>query len=119
MAISSYGQEKIEDLLKNPDIIRNRLKLKAAVENSRVFLDIVAQYGCFGAYLRSFTGDIPLREHDRTVNAWSDAISADLRKRGMRFVGSTIIYAYLQAIGMIDSHEPGCDLFRGEGSDRP
>ncbi len=110
--ISRYDDQKIAGLMENKGIVRNRLKLKAAVRNSTVFLQIKREYGSFYRYLCTFTGGERRFEVGRTTNAWSDALSKDLYRRGMRFVGSTIVYAYLQAVGMIDSHEPGCFLFR-------
>ena len=109
--ISRYGEEKVAALLADPGIVRNRLKINAAIRNSGIFLEIVKEYGSFYRYLCAFTGGEILIEHDRTTNAWSDAISKDLYRRGMRFVGSTIIYAYLQAVGIINAHEPGCGLY--------
>ena len=110
--ISRYDDEKIKALLQDPGIVRNRLKLRAVIRNCGIFLQIVEEYGSFWRYLQSFTGGEPVTELGATTNPWSDAISADLYRRGMRFVGSTIIYAYLQAIGMIRSHEPTCDLYQ-------
>ena len=109
--ISAYAEEKLEALLSDPGIVRNRRKVRAAVENAEIFLQIVKAYGSFRQYLLSFAGDRILVEEHQVTNALSDAISADLKKRGMKFVGSTIIYAYLQAIGLIDSHEEGCFLY--------
>ena len=106
--ISRYDETRVEQLLRDPGIVRNRLKIHAAVRNCDIFLRIVGEYGSFYRYLCGFTGGSVLVEWDRTTNPWSDAISKDLYRRGMRFVGSTIIYAYLQAIGVINSHEPGC-----------
>ena len=111
--VCGYGEEKVSRLLQDPGIIRNRLKVRAAVRNAAVFKEIRAEFGSFDAYLTAFTGGNILIEHDKTTNALSDRISCDLHRRGMRFVGSTIIYAYLQAIGAINSHEPGCDLYPG------
>lgn len=108
--VCGYGEEKMEALRQNPDIIRNRLKIQAAVGNARVFRRIVEEYGSFAAYLSQFTGNEILYENDRVSSPLSDAISADLKKRGMKFVGTTIIYSYLQAVGMIYSHEDGCYL---------
>lgn len=110
--VCGYGEEKMEALRQNPDIIRNRLKIQAAVGNARVFRHIVEEYGSFAAYLSQFTGNEILYENDRVSSPLSDAISADLKKRGMKFVGTTIIYSYLQAVGMIYSHEDGCCLCR-------
>lgn len=110
--VCGYGEEKIEALRQNPDIIRNRLKIQAAVGNARVFRRIVEEYGSFAAYLSRFTGNQILYENDKVSSPLSDVISADLKKRGMKFVGTTIIYSYLQAVGMIYSHEDGCYLCR-------
>ena len=107
-----YDDEKIETLLQNKDIIRNRLKIKASINNSKIFASIVEEYGSFYNYLKTFAGEGILYETGKTTNALSDAISNDLQKRGMRFVGSTIIYSYLQAIGIIYSHEAECYLHK-------
>ena len=108
--IAAYGEEKIAALMQDAGIIRNRLKIRAAVRNAAVFRSIREEFGSFDAYLASFTGGRVIREHDRTTSGLSDRISRDLHRRGLRFVGSTIIYAYLQSIGVINSHEPGCWL---------
>ena len=110
--VSLYGAEKIEALMQNKGIIRNRRKIEASVRNSRIFREIQAQFGSFGAYLRRFSGDGTVFEVGKTTNALSDALSADLKNRGMRFVGSTIVYSYLQAIGIIYSHEENCYLYQ-------
>lgn len=111
--VAAYGEDKVTALLNNPGIIRNRLKVHAAIRNAAVFRDIRAEYGSFDTYLARFTGGETTVEHDKTANDLSDRISRDLHRRGMRFVGSTIIYAYLQAIGVINSHGPECDLYPG------
>ena len=110
--ISRYGEEKISSLLSDSAIIRNARKIRAAVANAKIFLNIQVEFGSFYAYIRTYTGNTVLYETDRTTSPLSDALSADLTKRGMRFVGSTIIYSYLQAIGIIYSHENSCFLFR-------
>lgn len=112
--VAAYNEDKVAELLANPGIIRNKLKIRAAIRNAAIFRDIRAEFGAFDAYLTVFTGGKIIVEHDKTTSELSDRISRDLHKRGMRFVGSTIIYAYLQAIGAINSHEPGCDLYIGE-----
>ena len=111
--VCNYDSKKIEELLNDEGIIRNRLKIQASIKNANVFKSIVKEYGNFYSYLCSFSGKDILYENDKTTNSLSDAISKDLYKRGMRFVGSTIIYSYLQAIGMIFSHENNCFL-KGE-----
>lgn len=108
--VAGYGEEKLEALAQNPGIVRNRRKIAAAVTNARAFLDIQAQFGSFDRYLWQWTDGKVVRETGLATSPLSDAISKDLQKRGMKFVGSTIIYAYLQAVGVIDSHEPGCFL---------
>ena len=108
--VCAYDEAKIAELRDNPGIIRNKLKINASINNSRIFQDIVNEYGSFYAYLKNFTPDHIIYENDKTTNELSDAISKDLQKRGMKFVGSTIIYSYLQAIGIIDSHEDDCFL---------
>lgn len=110
--IASYGPEKTADLLNNRAIVRNRRKIQAAVANARVFLDIQAEWGSFSAYIWHFTGGAVLYETDKTRSDLSDLVSADLKRRGMTFIGTTIVYSYLQAIGLIYSHEPGCFLYR-------
>jgi len=103
-----YDEAKEEELQNNADIIRNKRKIGASIRNSRIFRAVVNEYGSFRQYLETFTHGETLYENDKTTNALSDAISKDLKKRGMTFVGSTIIYSYLQAIGVIYSHEEGC-----------
>ncbi len=111
--ISGYGEEKLAELLQNPGIIRNRLKIHGAVQNAKVFLKIQQEYGSFSRYIWGFSGGSVIRNEDgiaRTTSELSDAVSRDLKKRGMKFVGSTTIYSYLQAIGVIDDHEPDCEF---------
>ena len=112
--VCAFDDEKINGLLNDKGIIRNKLKINASINNSRIFRTIVDEYGTFYDYLKSFAGDKIIYETDKTTNDLSDAISNDLKKRGMKFVGSTIIYSYLQAIGMIYSHDKGCYLYRDE-----
>lgn len=109
-AVAGYEAEKLEALAQDPGIVRNRRKIAAAVTNARAFLDIQAQFGSFDRYLWQWTDGKVVRETGLATSPLSDAISKDLQTRGMKFVGSTIIYAYLQAVGIIDSHEPGCFL---------
>lgn len=110
--ICAYDDNKINELLKNKDIVRNKLKIKTSIENSRIFKSIVNEYGTFHNYLKRFTNDTIIYETDKTTNDLSDKISKDLQKRGMKFVGSTIIYSYLQAIGVIYSHDKDCYLYK-------
>jgi len=110
--VCAYGEDKIAQLCADPAIIRNKRKIEASIRNSRVFKDIVAELGSFYAYLVQFTGDGVICEAGKTTSEVSDAISRDLRRRGMTFVGSTVIYSYLQAIGLIDAHEKDCYLYK-------
>lgn len=113
-AVSRYDDAKCEALLQDPAIIRNRRKVYAAVKNAQVFLKITAQYGSFDAYIWHFTDGKALREPYtlRTTSPLSDTISRDLKKHGMSFVGSTIIYSYLQAIGVLYAHGEECEKYR-------
>ncbi len=112
--IADYGDDKIAELQKNKYIIRNKLKIRAAVNNAKIFLEIQKEYGSFREYLKGFTREQQIIEVDKTTSPLSDALSADLKKRGMKFVGSTIIYSYLQAIGVIYSHEKICFMYKGK-----
>ena len=105
-----YDDVKIEELCNNKNIIRNKLKIKASVENAKIFMDIEKEYGSFKNYLLGYFRKYPVKEVGKTTSSISDELSKDLYKRGMRFVGSTIIYSYLQAIGLINSHEENCDV---------
>lgn len=109
--IVKYDENKINELLNNKDIIRNKLKIKAAINNSKIFKQIKKEYGTFYNYLTQYIEE-PIYEIDKTTNKISDEISADLYKRGMGFVGSTIIYSYLQAVGLINSHEKECFMYK-------
>lgn len=109
--ICNYNEKKVKKLLENKDIIRNRLKINAAINNSKIFKKIQKEYGTFYNYLKTFTKDIIIYETDKTTNSLSDDLSKDLQKRGMKFVGSTIIYSYLQAIGVINSHQKQCFMY--------
>ena len=96
--------------MQDKGIVRNRLKIKAAVTNARIFREIQTEYGSFDRYIWGFTNGNIVYETGLATSPLSDAISKDLRKRGMKFVGSTVVYAYLQAVGIINSHEEGCWL---------
>ena len=110
--ISQYDENKIDTLMQNRNIIRNRRKITAVIKNARIFLDIKKEFGSFLAYIESFTGKTVIFECDRVTSPLSERLSADLIRRGMRFVGSTIIYSFLQATGFIYSHEEGCFLHK-------
>lgn len=114
--ICTYDNRKINELLNNKDIIRNNLKINASINNSKIFKTIAQEYGSFYNYLKAFSNDKIIYETDKTTNSLSDAISTDLQKRGMKFVGSTIIYSYLQAIGIIYSHDKNCYLYKDRSS---
>ena len=112
--VARFNQRKIESLLGNPGIIRNRLKVSAAVTNARAFLAVQEEYGSFEAYVWGFVGGKPITNRHRsmadvpTTTPESDSLSRDLKKRGFKFVGSTIIYAHMQAVGMVNDHLVGC-----------
>ena len=110
--VSKYDDKKINELLNNKHIIRNKLKIKASIDNSKIFKKIEEEFGSFENYLNRFTKNKIIYELGKTTNELSDSISFDLKNRGMKFVGSTIIYSYLQAIGIINSHEQGCYLYK-------
>lgn len=109
--ICSYDETKLQELAQNKGIIRNRLKIKASVENAKIFKAIQKEYGSFYNYLKTFTQGKIFYEVGLTRSKLSDCLSADLKKKGMKFVGTTIIYSYLQAIGIIYSHDENCDLY--------
>ena len=110
--ISNYDEEKINELMNNKDIIRNKLKIRASISNAKIFMDIRKEYGSFSNYIWGFTNNEIIYNSMVTHNELSDKISKDLKKRGMKFVGSIIIYSYLQAIGIINDHENGCYLYK-------
>ena len=110
--VIKYDDDKIRQLLTNTGIIRNKLKINAAIKNSFVFLNIQKEYGSFSNYIWGFTENKIQKEsyEIRTFSPLSDLISKDLKKRGMSFVGTTIIYSYLQAIGILNAHGEECFL---------
>ena len=119
--ISRYDEEKINALCSYPNMIKNKLKIKAAVTNAKVFIEIQKEHGSFAKYIWGFSDHKVIKNVDdqfHVTSALSDTVSKDLRKRGMKFVGSIIIYSYLQAIGMIDDHELGCDFYKRDGDDK-
>lgn len=112
--ISQYNEQKINELMMNQGIIRNRLKIRAAIHNATIFIAIQKEFGSFSNYIWKFTNYKVIKNKDdksKTTSSLSDEISSDLKKRGMKFVGSTIIYSYLQAIGVINDHEMDCYLY--------
>ncbi|MDR0748834.1 MAG: DNA-3-methyladenine glycosylase I [Tannerellaceae bacterium] len=113
--VSLFTGEDVERLMQHPDIIRNRLKIAAAVSNARRFLEVRDEFGSFAAYLKSFFPEQkPLINHWKTLSEvpastpLSEAISKDMKKRGFKFFGATICYAYLQAVGYVNDHLAGC-----------
>lgn len=110
--VCAYDETKKLQLMNNQDIIRNKLKINASINNSKIYKEIVTEYGSFYSYLRIFTKDRVIYEIGKTRNELSDAISKDLQGRGMKFVGSVTIYSYLQAIGIIYSHDENCFLYK-------
>ena len=110
--VAQMTDEDVQRLVQFDGIVKNRLKIKSTITNARQFLIIQKEFGSFSNYLKTFTKDNIIYETDKTTNFLSDDISKDLIKRGMKFVGSTIIYSYLQAIGIIYSHEKECFLYK-------
>lgn len=108
--VCAYDEEKMLELQQNEGIVRNKLKIRAAVNNARIFREIQQEYGTFSEYLWKWTDGEIVYERGMSSSKLSDAVSEDLKKRGMKFVGTTIIYAYLQAVGVINSHDHGCFL---------
>jgi DNA-3-methyladenine glycosylase I len=112
--IARFGKRDVTRLMNDAGIVRNRLKIESAISNARAFLEFREQHGSFASHLWSFVGGKPrqnnIREHGQVpaTSAESDAISKDLKKRGFRFVGSTIIYAHMQATGMVNDHLTTC-----------
>ena len=112
--VAQFDEVKQEELKQNPGIIRNRLKIASAVTNARLFLDIQAEYGSFASYIWQFVGGKPIQNHWENLeqvpatSLQSEAMSKELKKRGFKFVGSTICYAYMQATGMVNDHTTNC-----------
>ena len=109
--ISKYDEDKISELLMNKEIIRSRRKIEAIINNAKIFLSIREEFGTFSNYIWKFTNGGVIKTKDnkiKTTSPLSDKVSNDLKKRGMKYVGSIIIYSYLQAIGVIDDHELSC-----------
>ena len=112
--VAKFGASDVKRLLKDARIIRNELKIRSAVENAKRFLQVRKEFGTFDEYLWRFSGGKPLINRVRSIRTippftpLSDAVSKDLKKRGFRFVGSTVIYSHLQAVGVVDDHENHC-----------
>ncbi len=118
LKIANYNDKKINELLSNPGIIRNKLKIKATVTNAQAFIKVQKEFGSFSNYIWKFTNGQPIQNaiknyKDAPANTkLSDTISADLKKRGFKFVGSTVVYAHMQATGMVNDHEISCFRYK-------
>ena len=110
--VCNYDDKKICELLHTEKIIRNKLKINAAINNSKIFKEIQKGFGTFSNYIWKFTDNKIIYEVGKASSTLSDLISKDLKKRGMKFVGTTIVYSYLQAIGVIYSHEKECFMYK-------
>jgi len=116
--VALYGDEKIEELMKNPEIIRNRLKISATITNAKLFLEIVKKHGSFDKMIWGYVDNKPITNHWKSLDDMpantplSDKISRDLKKMGFKFVGSTIIYSFMQAIGMVNDHVTSCFVYK-------
>lgn len=114
--IAKYSDEKIEELMQNPGIIRNRLKVLATITNAQKFQEVQKEFGSFSNYIWEFVGGKPIDSKPQTLKdvpattEISDALSKDLKKRGFKFMGSTVVYAHMQATGMVNDHVEGCFL---------
>ena len=112
--IAHYNERKVEDLLQDAGIIRNQLKVRATITNAIAFMEVQKEFGSFSKYIWQFTDGKPIINHPQTMKdipattPLSDAISKDLKKRGFKFVGSTVVYAHMQATGMVDDHVADC-----------
>ncbi|MGG7438403.1 DNA-3-methyladenine glycosylase I [Chryseobacterium arthrosphaerae] len=112
--IAAYSDQKTEELMNNPGIIRNRLKILAAITNAQKFMDVQTEFGSFSRYIWGFVDGKPLDRAPESladvpaITEISDAISKDLKKRGFKFMGSTVVYAHMQATGMVNDHIESC-----------
>lgn len=112
--IAEYGEEKIESLLRDEGIIRNKLKVRATIGNAKAYMKVQEEFGTFCDYIWGFVNGQPIRnsltnyKKAPATTALSDALSKDLKKRGFKFVGSTVVYAHMQATGMVNDHEINC-----------
>ena len=122
--ISKYSENTVSRLLINPEIIRNRLKINAAITNARAFLQVQKEFGSFDRYIWQFVHGKPIRNSWRKMTdipsstPESEAMSKDLRKRGFKFIGPTICYAFMQAVGMVNDHVVDCFRYRELGNKR-
>ena len=109
--VSCYGEDKIEELRNNEGIIRHKGKITSAISNAKIFIEIQNEFGSFDKYIWSFSDGKIIKGEFLTESELSKTISEDLKKRGMKFVGPTIIYSYLESIGVIDNHQKDCYKF--------
>jgi DNA-3-methyladenine glycosylase I len=110
--VALYDNNKLDELQQDGGIVRNRMKIAATVTNAKIFIKIQAEHGSFDKYIWSFTGGKTVYECGKTSSPLSDIISNDLKRRGMKFAGTTIVYSYLQAVGIINSHDEKCWLHK-------
>jgi len=119
LKVSRYNKKRIETLLSNPGIIRNRLKVESAISNAQAFIAVQEEFGRFDKYLWRFVNGRPIKrkpkEKIQAASPISDALSKDLSKRGFRFVGSTICYAFMQAVGLVNDHQSTCFRYNEVG----
>jgi len=119
--VAKYDEHKIEQLLQNAGIIRNRLKIRSAVQNAKAFQAVQEEFGSFDSYVWRFVDGVPRKRKPGqgvpTFSVESTAMSKDLAQRGFSFVGSTICYAFMQAVGMADDHDPNCFRYRASSSE--
>ncbi len=110
--VAGYGESKVAELMANPGIVRNRRKIEAAIANAQAFMRVQTEWGSFDSYLWAFVDGGPVIEDcsEHITSPLGDRVSADLKRRGFKFVGPVITYSYLQATGVICGHERGCDL---------
>lgn len=110
--VANYGDDKVEELRNNDGIIRHKGKIASAINNAKIFIEIQREFGSFDSYIWGFTDGNVIKSEYLTESELSKAISKDLKKRGMKFVGPTIIYSYMEAIGIIDNHQENCFMFQ-------
>jgi DNA-3-methyladenine glycosylase I len=119
--IAAYDDRKIDELLANPGIVRNRMKIHAAIQNAKACLAVQSEFGSFDAYVWDFVGGTPIKNRWRSLgeipsrSPEAETLSKDLKRRGFGFVGPTICYAFMQAVGMVNDHTVGCFRYREIG----
>lgn len=117
-AIVTYDEEKVKELLANKGIVRNKLKIHAVIINAKMYFNIVEEFGSFSAYIWSFVNGQPIQNHFMhsgevpASTEISDKLSKDLKRRGFKFIGTTICYAFMQAVGMVNDHVMTCDCYQ-------